>query len=154
MAEQMMTGNAEAYFHELTRWMRRSTTPLRRARTYSVKHCRNRIIYGSAISKGTRYTPPQARLGLMLVEEWPVKNMHTHTERSPRTLAYDVKASARRISANRRSGWIPPIRTRRNILQQKERLDLVPQRINQNSISEQPWIRKTTVWTWIKSSVP
>lgn len=71
---------------------------------YSVKHCRNRIIYGNAITKGTRYTPPQARLGLVLVEEWPVKNMQTQTEKSPRILAYDVKASARRMSAKRRSG--------------------------------------------------
>lgn len=150
-----MTGNAEAYFHELIRWIRRSMAPLRRARIYSVRHCRNRIIYGSAISKGTRYTPPQARLGLVLVEEWPVKNMHTHTEKSPRTLAYDVKASARRISANRISGWIPPIKTRRNILQQRaERLDLVSQKMNQDSISEQLWIRKTTDWTWVKSNVP
>ena len=65
---------------------------------YSIKHCLSRIMLGMLIMNGTKYAPPQFRSGLS-VEEMPGdRNMHPDTNKSPRTLAYDVKTSAKSMS--------------------------------------------------------
>lgn len=66
----------------------------------SIKHCRNRIMLGMLIISGTIYWPPQLRSGLSVDEEPEEINIQRETKRSPRTLAYDVKTSARSMSPN------------------------------------------------------
>lgn len=55
---------------------------------------------GMLMMNGTRYWPPQLRSGASVDEEPEEKNIQTAMKRSPRTLAYDVKTSARRMSPN------------------------------------------------------
>ncbi len=66
---------------------------------------------------GTQNAPPQLRFGgpVLLFED--EKNIHSETNRSPRTLAYDVNASASRISPNLPSAAsaIPPMLMRFNV---------------------------------------
>ena len=100
-----MTGKALEYFKALARCcppQPDDADGCSKSRTleYSIKHCRNRIMLGIEMIKGMMYCPPQFRSGLS-VEETPVeRNMQTEMKRSPSTLAYEVRASARSISPN------------------------------------------------------
>src|SRR5690242_5069007 len=81
-------------------------------------HCLSRIRDGMLIMKGTQNAPPQLRFGgpVLLCEE--EKNMHSETNRSPSTFAYDVNASASRMSPNFPSAAsaIPPMLIRFKVL--------------------------------------
>ena len=63
---------------------------------------------------GTRYVPPQARSGLSVDEYLLETSMQPETNKSPKTLAYDVSTSASRMSPNLPScaSAIPPMLTR------------------------------------------
>lgn len=103
-----MTGNALEYFSAFARccpphpelpippdlWL-----PLR-TRRYSIKHCRKRIKLGMLMMSGTMKTPPQVLSGLPVLECFLEMNMHSATNKSPMTFAYDVNASAINISPN------------------------------------------------------
>ena len=125
-ALRMITGNAVLYLRALARCtpphpVVRETCPDcaldRCTRKYSVMHWRKRIREGMLIMKGTQNAPPQLRFGgpvLLCPEE---KNMHSETNKSPSTLAYDVSASASRMSPNFPSAAsaMPPMDIRFNV---------------------------------------
>jgi hypothetical protein len=126
----MITGNALVYFNALARCCPPHPEPsppclpscLRTLR-YSIKHCRKRIKDGMLMISGTIYCPPQLRSGFP-VDEWrDEKNMHADTNISPNTFAYDVKTSARSISANLPSfaAAMPPTLTRLRIERKRKR---------------------------------
>ena len=117
-----MTGKADEYLRALARcWPPQPDVPdfwgLFRTLKYSIKHCRSRIILGMLIINGTMYCPPQLRSGLSVDEDPAEKNMQAETKRSPKTLAYDVKTSARSMSPNLPSAAsaILPMLTRFNV---------------------------------------
>ncbi len=123
----MTTGKALEYFRALARcWPPQPVEAdfgPRLTLENSVRHCRKRIMLGMLMIRGTMYFPPQFRSGLS-VEEIPiVKNMHADTNRSPRTLEYEVNTSARRMSPNLPScaSAIPPILTRFKVLRNQYR---------------------------------
>lgn len=115
----MITGNALEYFSAFARccppqpvdadfWQFFLTLE------YSIRHWRRRIILGILIIMGTKYWPPQLRSGLSVDEDPTDTNMHAEMNRSPRTLAYEVRTSARSMSPNFPScaSAIRPILTR------------------------------------------
>lgn len=77
----------------------------------SIKHCLKRIRLGILMMIGTRKVPPQARSGLSVDEYLLETSMQPDTNRSPKTLAYDVSTSANSISPNLPScvSAIPPM---------------------------------------------
>ncbi len=54
---------------------------------YSIRHCRNRIKLGILMIIGTVYFPPQPLSGLSVEDFSDERNMHSETNRSPRTFA-------------------------------------------------------------------
>ena len=120
-----MTGNAVAYFKALARCcppQPELAVLLRRTRRNSIRHCRNRIMLGMDIMRGTRYCPPHPLSGFA-VDTLLEKSMHVDTNRSPSTLAYEVRTSASRMSPNLPS-WTsasPPSETLRRVVRKRER---------------------------------
>lgn len=101
----MMTGNALEYFSAFARCCPPQPVdadfwPLFLTLEYSIRHWRRRIMLGILIIAGTKYWPPQLRSGLPVDEDPNDTNMHAEMNRSPSTLAYDVKTSARSMSPN------------------------------------------------------
>ena len=123
----MITGKALEYLRALARCCPPQPVDAdfgaRRARENSIRHCRKRIKLGMLMIRGTMYFPPQFRSGLSVDDVPIVKNMHAETNRSPRTLEYDVNTSARSISPNFPSfaSAIPPILTRFKVLRNQYR---------------------------------
>ena len=121
----MITGNALEYFSALARCCPpQAEVPeppalciLLLTLRNSIKHCRSRIKLGRLMIKGTRTEPPQPRSGLDVEEYLLERNMQPETNKSPRTLAYEVNTSASKISPNFPScvSAIPPILTRRRV---------------------------------------
>jgi len=116
-ALRMITGNALEYLAAFARCCPPHPLPaveFLRTRPYSIRHCLNRIRLGMLMINGTIYAPPQPRSGRSVLLTPHEKNIHKDTNRSPKTLEYEVSTSARRISPNLPS-WasaMPPIETR------------------------------------------
>lgn len=125
-ALRMITGKADEYFSALARCCPPQpevepgfllTLP------YSIKHCLSRIMLGMLITRGTIYAPPHPLSGFAVDETPDEKNMHSDTNKSPSTFAYDVKTSASKMSPNFPScaSAIPPILTRFKVWMNRER---------------------------------
>lgn len=123
-----MTGNALEYFNALAKcWPPHPVAAvfcgLFLTRMYSIRHCLSRIKLGILMMIGTMYFPPHPLSGLS-VEDFPEeRNMHSETNRSPSTFAYEVRASASRISPNLPScaSAIPPMLIRFRVVRNRWR---------------------------------
>lgn len=88
----MMTGNALEYFNAFAKcWPPHPVDAvfcgILLTRMYSIRHCLNRMILGMLMIMGTMYFPPHPLSGLS-VEDLPEdRNMHSETNKSPKTFA-------------------------------------------------------------------
>lgn len=125
-ALRIITGKADEYFRAFARcWppQPEDTVGFFRTLLYSIKHCRSRIRLGMLMMRGTMYAPPQPLSGLPVEDTPDEKNIQIETNRSPRTLAYDVSTSANRISPNFPScaSAIPPTLTLLRVWTKRDR---------------------------------